>query len=140
LEDINITSDNLKISRDKSLLQIDKVMELLGQSYWAQNRLIAVVQKSIENSICYGVFINNIQIGFARVITDYATMFYICDVMIDQAYRGKGLGKKLVNTIVSDEQLKSLMGILATKDAHGLYGQFGFNKDSDSFMRKPVVK
>lgn len=130
-------SDNVKISRDKSLLQIDRVLGLLGQSYWAQNRLIDVAQKSIENSMCYGVYINNIQIGFARVITDYATTFYICDVIIDQDYRGKGLGKKLIHTIVTDEQLKSLMGILATKDAHGLYGQYGFEKDSEGFMRKP---
>ena len=129
-------SDDLKISRDKSLLQIDSVMGLLGQSYWAQNRRIDVVQKSIENSICYGIYRNNLQIGFARVITDYATTFYICDVIIDQAYRGKGFGKKLINTIVSDEQLKSLMGILATRDAHGLYGQYGFKKDSEGFMRK----
>ena len=129
-------SENLKISRDKSFLQIDRVMELLGQSYWAQNRAIDVVQKSIENSICYGVYSNNIQVGYARVITDYATTFYICDVIIDQAYRGKGLGKKLIHTIVTDEQLESLMGILITKDAHGLYEQYGFKKNSESFMCK----
>ena len=86
--------------------------------------------------MCYGIYNKNIQVGFARVITDYATTYYICDVIIDESHRGKGLGKKLIHTITEDEQLKPLFGILATRDAHGLYEQYGFVKNPDKYMSK----
>jgi GNAT superfamily N-acetyltransferase len=76
------------------------------------------------------------QVGFARVVTDYATMYYLCDVFIDEEYRGKGLGKKLVSYITQFEAIRNLNAILGTKDAHELYEQYGFTKDPDRFMRR----
>lgn len=122
------------ISNDKSLLSVDRIYELLSKSYWANARTKETIAHSIQNSICYGVYFGNKQVGFARVVTDYATMYWICDVIIDEVYRGKGLGKKLVGQIANSEELKGLRGILGTRDAHGLYGQFGYVKDGHHFM------
>ena len=128
--------DSCTISKDKALLQFERIYDMLAKSYWAQNRPKEIIQKSIDNSLCYGVYIKNVQVGFARIITDYATAYYLCDVIIDEAYRGMGLGKRLISEIVEDEQLKLLLGILITSDAHGLYEHFGFVKDGNKFMRK----
>lgn len=128
--------NNIIISKDKSMLQIDQIMNLLKQSYWAQNRSKEVVEKSIENSLCFGVYVDNLQIGFARAVTDYATVYWLCDVIIDETYRKNGLGKKLMQAITEDDELKSLMGILRTKDAHGLYRKYKFENDSEAFMRR----
>ena len=124
------------ISQDKGLLQIERIQDMLSKSYWAQKRTKGAIRKSIQNSICYGVYIEKVQVGFARVITDYATTYYLCDVIIDEAYRGKGLGKELMNLIVHDTLLKPLLGILATQDAHGLYEQYGFVKNGERFMSR----
>lgn len=132
----NCSSDSYRISGDKSLLQFGQVVALLRETYWAKSRSEEVIRQSIENSLCYGVYCNEVQIGFARVITDCATAYYLCDVVIDEAYRGKGLGRKLIDTIVSDDRLRTLFGLLITKDAHGLYEQFGFIKDGRIFMYK----
>lgn len=121
-------------SDDKSLLSIDRVCHLLSQSYWANTRVKEKIETSINNSICYGVYHNSIQVGFARVITDFATMYWLCDVIIDKEYRGKGLGKRLVGLITGSEELKGLRGILRTRDAHGLYEQYGFVRDGEHFM------
>lgn len=122
------------ISTDKKMLQIAQVKAMLTKTYWAQDRLEDVIRKSIENSLAYGIYYKNDQVGFARVITDYATAFYICDVVIDESCRGIGLGKKLIRAIVDDERLKNLRGILMTRDAQGLYQQYGFIKSGDRFM------
>lgn len=124
------------ISKDKKLLQIDRVCELLKMTYWAKNRKKETILKSIENSICYGVYCKDIQVGFARVITDYVTNFYICDVIIDENFQKRGLGKKLIEEICKDNDSESLLGLLITGDAHGLYEKFGFERDSESFMCK----
>lgn len=126
--------DNYIISSEKTLLQIDSICDLLSKCYWTQNRTRETIQKSIDNSLCFGVYVNNIQVGFARVVTDYATVYWIGDVVIDEEYRGKGLGKALINKITETEELKNLTGILRTKDAHGLYQQYGFKKDTETFM------
>lgn len=121
-------------SDSKSLLSIDRICYLLSQSYWANTRAKEKIEMSINNSICYGVYHNSIQVGFARVITDFATMYWLCDVIIDKEYRGKGLGKRLVGLITGSEELKGLRGILRTRDAHGLYEQYGFVRDGEHFM------
>jgi len=126
-----------KISNNKLLLSFDKICELLSNSYWANRRPKEIIVKSIDNSICYGVYCDDEQIGFGRIVTDYATSYYICDVILDEKYRGKGLGKKLVECMVEFEDLYKCTGILATKDAHGLYQQYGFIKDDKTFMRRP---
>ncbi len=120
----------------KAVLHINRIQELLAKSYWADKRTRETILKSIENSFCYGIYFNTVQIGFARVITDYATTYYLCDVIVDEAYRGTGLGKRLIDTIVHDEILESLFGIIATRDAHGLYAQYGFTQGGDRFMSR----
>ena len=80
---------------------------------------------------------NNNQVGFARVITDYSTTYYICDVIIDKEHRGKGLGKSLIKFITEDSDYKNLYALLVTGDAHGLYQQYGFERNADKFMHIP---
>lgn len=127
-------------SDDKSLLSLESIKKLLEQSYWASDRTMDMIKKSIDNSICYGVYKNKEQIGFGRVITDYSTMFWICDIIIHHKHRNQGLGKILVKCISQNEELSGLLGVLATKDAHGLYEQYGFNKESNKFMMKLRTK
>lgn len=127
------------ISKDKTKLQIENVKELMKQTYWAAERKEETIVKAIENSVCYGVVDNcNNQIGFARVITDYATAYYLCDVIISEKYRSKGLGKSIIEFITNDRELKNLRGLLLTKDAHGLYEQYGFERNAEKFMHKAV--
>ncbi|WP_068775930.1 GNAT family N-acetyltransferase [Paenibacillus sp. FJAT-26967] len=124
------------ISDQKERLDIDAIAGYLAKSYWANNRSQETIAKSIENSLCYGVYDAEKQIAFARVITDDATTYYLCDVIINEAYRGQGIGTNLVQTIVESERLRGLNGILGTLDAHGLYEKFGFERVPDRFMRR----
>lgn len=113
---------------------------LSEESYWATGRNFGTVKKSIEHSMCFGVYqSNNEQTGFARVVTDYATTYYICDLFILEKHRSKNLGKDLVQFIVNHPELKNLSGMLLTKDAFGLYLKFGFSDDRElqkRFMHK----
>ena len=130
--------DGFTISTDKSRLDVLAIHDFLtNSSYWAHSVPLSTVQKSIENSLCFGVYKENKQVGFARVITDYAVFAYLADVFILEAYRGRGLAKWLIACIVSYPELQNLRRwMLATKDAHGLYAQYGFNPLSkpDRFM------
>lgn len=122
------------ISDDKEKIEPQVVMDYLARSYWANTRPAARILKSIENSICYGVYREGRQVGFARVITDGATTYYLCDVFILEDHRGQGLGKKLIETIVHSEEYDGMVGILGTLDAHGLYEQYGFVRSPDRYM------
>ena len=124
------------ISDDKGKLQIEKITQMLNNSYWAENRTKDVIEKSIENSICIGVYDNDKQIGFARCVTDYATVYWLADVIIDPDYRKQGIGKALVEFVINHDELKGCFGVLATRDAHGLYEQYGFKLVTDKYMRK----
>ena len=127
------------ISDQKSLLQLDRICAMLATSYWANARSREAIEKSIQHSICFGAYSEGMQVGFARCVTDYATIYWLCDVIVDEAYRGRGIGKALMEAVSSHEQLKGLNGILATRDAHGLYAQHGFTvADPGRFMRKPA--
>ncbi len=127
--------NNFIISTDKSKITIEVVHNYLSkESYWAKNIPLNIVQKSIEGAFCFGVYKKEkptafTQAGFARVITDKATFAYLADVFILQQYRGMGLGKWLMEEIMGHEELQGLRGwMLGTKDAHGLYEQFGFKR------------
>lgn len=119
--------DGYCISTDKSKIDVPLVHEWLSQrSYWAKGRPLDVVRSSIENSLCFGVYKSDQQIGFARVVTDYATFSWLCDVFIVENYRGRGLGKRLVAAIVEHPKLQDVKRfLLATSDAHQLYAQYG---------------
>lgn len=119
---------NYTISTDNSLLDIILIHDYLSnQSYWAKGISKAKVEKAIKNSLCFGIYANGQQVGLARVVTDYVRMAYLADVFIIEDHKGKGLGKQLMKTIM---EYPALAGVsrwaLLTKDAHGLYRQFGF--------------
>lgn len=125
------------ISTDKSLLDIDVIYNFLSSSYWAKNRPLSVIKKSIENSLTFGVYLEGNQIGFARVVTDYATFAYLADVFILETCRGKGYSKELIKRITTHPELQTVKRwMLATKDAHKLYSKFGFRvlRNHERFM------
>ena len=117
---------------------IDEIARLLKMTYWADKRPIEQIEKSVKNSSCYGVYLEDEKklVGFARVISDYATTYYLCDVIIDRAYQHKGLGTALVSHIESRPEYRGLRGILITRDAHSLYRKFGYEVLDDRAMVK----
>lgn len=117
------------ISTDKSKLEFDLIADYLSnKSYWAKGRSHVDIQTSIDHSICFGLYNNeHRQVGFARVVSDHIIFAWLMDVFIVEAFRGKGLGKMLMSEIMNHDDLKRVKKWgLATKDAHGLYEQFGF--------------
>jgi len=120
--------NGLLISTDKAKLDLNLIHQHLSTStYWAQNIPIAIVKKSIERSLCFGIYENKSQVGFARVVTDYATFAWISDVFVIYTHKGRGLSKWLMDCIMSHPDMQGLRRwILATRDAHGLYAQYGF--------------
>jgi GNAT superfamily N-acetyltransferase len=121
------------ISTDRSRLDIEFIHQFLStNAYWAIGRSLESVTRSIDNSLNFGLFKSDQQIGFARIVTDYATFAWLADVFVIPEYRGSGLGKWLIATITSIEELSGLRRwLLATRDAHDLYRQFGFNNLSE---------
>jgi len=115
------------ISTDKTKLNIDVIHQYLSErSYWAQGRSMDTVRISIDHSLCFGVYADNRQVGFARVVTDYATFAWLADVFILESHRGLGLSKWLVESIVAHPDLQNLKNfLLATSDAHELYRRYG---------------
>lgn len=130
--------EEFMISTDPALLNVDVIHGYLSnQSYWAQNIPKEVVQKSITNSLCFGLYFKGKQVGFARLVTDKATFAYLADVFILKEHQGKGLSKWLMEIIQSHPELQGLRRwMLGTRDAHGLYEQFGWTVlDEDSRKR-----
>jgi GNAT superfamily N-acetyltransferase len=115
------------ISTDMSRLDLGVVHDFLSTSYWAVGVPLEVVERSIENSVVFGVYGGEEQVGFARVVTDYATFAYLADVFVLESHRGRGLGKWLIEAVVSHPDLRGLRRwMLATGDAHELYRKYGF--------------
>jgi len=128
----NWTKDNFVISTDKSKLDPELIFQFLQKSYWAKDRTYSQLINSIKNSLCFGMYENNHQVGFARVITDYTTFAYLADVFVLSTHQGKGLGKWLIDTIFNDEEVKHITPwLLLTNDAHSLYEKVGFVQYSD---------
>ena len=109
-------------------MDISQVMDLLKQTYWADQRPREQVRRSMEHSHCYGIYLEEERrlVGFARVISDCATTYYLCDVIVDAAYQHKGLGSALVSYIENLPEYQGLRGVLITRDAHALYEKFGY--------------
>lgn len=115
------------VSTDRSKLDVDAIHEFLTNCYWAKGIPKDTVVRSIANSLCFGVYRSEKQVGFARVISDFATYAYVGDVFVEEAFRGHGLGKWMMECIVAHPGLQGLRRwALATRDAHSLYAQFGF--------------
>jgi GNAT superfamily N-acetyltransferase len=133
--------DNFTISTDRSRLDIALIHDFLSNtSYWAKGRSLDAVKRSIENSLNFGVYDGTRQIGFARVATDYATFAWLADVFILEQYRGRGLAKWLMETILSHPELQGFRRwVLATRDAHELYRRFGFRelRRPERWMERP---
>ncbi len=116
------------ISTDRARLDIEAVHRFLAtSSYWARGRPLETVRRAVENSLPFGLYHGERLVGFARVVTDYATFAWLADVFVDEEFRGRGLGEWLVGTAFAHEELRGLRRwMLATRDAHGLYRKFGF--------------
>ena len=136
---MSYTFNEYLISKDKSKLKTEEIKHLLAQTYWASERTEETIEKAVAHSICYGVYDGaGTLVGFARVITDFATTFYLCDVIIDLHHRFQGLGKELVRFVTEDTETKGLLGLLFTRDAHGLYEKVGFQRDHERCMIKSI--
>ena len=118
------------INTDKSELQFDVIQSYLAEeSYWAKGRTEGQTKRAIENSLCFGLYCADKQVGFARVVSDHSTFAYVGDVFVLPAFSGQGLGRWLMETIIAHPDLQSLRRwVLATRDAHKLYEQFGFTE------------
>ncbi|MCW3093898.1 MAG: N-acetyltransferase [Ferruginibacter sp.] len=136
---MDVLKEKFTISTDQSRLNVLYIHQFLERSYWAQNIPLGTVKKSIEGAVCFGVYDGEKQVGFARVITDKATFGHLADVFIDESYRGLGLSKWLVETIMNHPDLQGFRSWqLGTRDAHGLYAKFGFRalENPERMMRK----
>ncbi|MGN1166708.1 MAG: GNAT family N-acetyltransferase [Lachnospiraceae bacterium] len=126
------------VSKEKNKLSFSRIVELLRQSYWAKDRPEDLIKQSVEHSVCYGVYDqNDYMVGFARIITDFTRVFYLMDVIIDEAYRHRGLGTLLMDQIMAD--VGDLYGILHTDDAQGFYKKYGFS-DEEKVRRYTMEK
>jgi GNAT superfamily N-acetyltransferase len=120
-------SPEFEISTDAARLDIGLIHGFLSTSYWARGRRRSVVERAIRNSLCFGVYREQRQVAFARVVTDRAVFAYLMDVFVLPEYRGRGISKTLLRTILDHPDLQNLrLFLLVTRDAHGLYQQFGF--------------
>jgi GNAT superfamily N-acetyltransferase len=129
------------ISTDNNRLDLSLIHNFLTQSYWAEGIPFETVKRSIEHSLSFGLYQDELQVGFARLVTDYATFAYLADVFILEPFRGQGLSKWLLEVVMAHPELQGFRRwILGTKDAHGLYRQYGFTelKWPERFMEKLV--
>ena len=129
---------NYRIVDGPDKMKLEDIVRLLRMTYWADKRSIEKIEKSVRNSSCYGLYLEDADklAGFARVISDYATAYYLCDVIIDTEYQHQGLGTALVSYINSLPEFSGLRGFLITRNAHGLYRKFGYEVVNDRVMLK----
>lgn len=121
--------ESFLVSTRAERFDLAAIHRFLSGSYWAKGIKEETVRRSIEHSLCFGVFLEERQIGFARVVTDRSTFAYLADVYIDESYRGRGLSKWLMECIVSHSDLQGLRRwLLSTRDAHELYRRYGFTE------------
>jgi GNAT superfamily N-acetyltransferase len=123
----DITNGAYSVTADRRKIDVDAVHAFLTSCFWAGGISRELVEKSIEHSLCVGLFDGRAQIGFARVVTDYSTYAYLCDVYVLERYRGQGLGKWMMGFVMAHPELQGWRRFqLVTRDAHGLYSRFGF--------------
>lgn len=121
--------DDLTLSTDPDRLDIDAICDFLSQAYWADTRSRATIERSLKNSLVFGVYDGDHQVALARVVTDFATFAWLCDVFVHPDYRNRGISKWMMREILAHPDLQGLRRwILASTTARGLYSQFGFSK------------
>ena len=124
--------ERFTISTDPARLDIDVIVDMLTRAYWAVGRPRERTERAIQNSLVFGIYDGERQIGVARVVTDYSIFAYLCDVFVHEDYRAHGLGKWLIQTIMDHPDLRDMRRwVLVTNDAHGLYKPFGFTSIED---------
>ena len=130
--------ENYSVLIGREFMQLHDIKNLLTQTYWASHYSMETLENALAHSLSFGIRdeITQKQVAFARVITDYATRFYIVDVIVDAYYRNRGIGNQLIETIINYEPLKALRGLLITKDANELYRKFGFEEYNITCMQK----
>jgi GNAT superfamily N-acetyltransferase len=129
----------IQISTEKEKLDIGLIYDFLSASYWGKEYTLDTVRNSVKNSLCFGIYKDGKQIGFARVLTDYTRLAYLADVFVIENYRNQGLGKMLLEHIFSFPELVGVKRwLLATADAVGLYQKFGFRtlSNPERYMEK----
>lgn len=129
----------IEINTDRNLLNVKYIQQFLSNTYWANKRTLKQVQESINNSLCFGIYLNKIQIGFARIVTDKVVFSYLMDVFIDKEFQSKNYGKILLSEIYKHNDLVNVRShYLITKDAQDFYSKFGFEvyQNPDRFMLK----
>lgn len=134
---------NFLLSTDRALVDVNVVHAFLTEAYWCAGIPRETVERAIRNSLCFAVFDGQRQVGFARVISDFATYAYLADVFVIEEYRGRGLSSWLMECIVAHPDLQGLRRwTLATRDAHGLYAKYGFTplEAPDRFMERHDAK
>ena len=139
LEILEAQREQFTISTDPARLDMDTICEFLKRSYWANTRPRERTERAIQNSLVFGLYEGDRQIGMARIVSDYTVFAYLCDVFIHEDYRGQGLGKWLMQTVLDHPELKDVRRwVLVTDDAHGLYKQYGFTaiEDPEHWMQK----
>lgn len=132
----------ITVSTDKNKLDVSFIQNFLKDTYWAKDRTIEVVQISIDNSLCFGIYLNDEQIGFGRVITDLVSIAYLMDVFIIEEHRGKGYSTILINAMMTEPKLQQIkIWGLATLDAHFLYKKFGFTEvvNPEKLMERIII-
>jgi len=138
---LEVSRDQFQISTDPARLDVDAVHAYLTRSYWASGISRDLVQRSIQGSLCFGLYAEKAQIGFARVISDRATFAYLADVYVLEAHRGLGLAKWLMSVVMAHPDLQGLRRfMLATRDAHGLYQQHGFRPIENRRQLMEIVR
>jgi len=127
--------NELIVTTDPAQQDVDAIHAYLTRAYWCEGIPRRIVERAVRNSLCFGLFDGPAQVGLARVVTDYATYAYLCDVYVLESHRGQGLGKWLIECVMVHPELQGLRRFnLATRDAHGLYAHFGFQP-----LRQPEV-
>lgn len=132
----------IQVSTDKDKLNVPFIQHFLKDIYWTAGRTIEQVQRTIDASICFGIYLDDVQIGFGRVITDYVVFAYVMDVFITEEHRGKGYSSILIDTMMKEPQLQEVkIWRLATRDAQFLYEKFGFKAlaNPDRMMEKIIL-
>ena len=131
----------MRISTDRGELDVVMIHRYLSeQAYWKRGVALETVRKGIENSLCFGGYVDGQQVAFARVVTDYTDFAYLRDVFVLPACQGRGYGKHLVAAVLGDERLRDVVWMLGTDDAHGLYAGFGLAplEQPQKYMRRPA--